>query len=140
MRIARKAVKVRKMVAKPQYKQHVIYDENMVAIQLKKTVVNLNKPRYIGMCILDLSKLVMYRYHYDYIMPKYPGTKLLFTDTDSFCYWIPTKTNLYDDTNHLVPEAEPYTPSSTLRKLNHPLMIMVKEERVVGFFHLLFLL
>ena len=97
MRIARKAVKLRKMVAKPQYKQHVIYDENMVAIQLKKTVVNLNKPRYIGMCILDLSKLVMYRYHYDYIMPKYPGTKLLFTDTDSLCYWIPTKTNLYDD-------------------------------------------
>ena len=97
MRIARKAVKVKKLVAKPQYKQHVIYDENMVAIQLKKTVVNLNKPRYIGMCILDLSKLVMYRYHYDYIMPKYPGTKLLFTDTDSLCYWIPTEKNIYDE-------------------------------------------
>ena len=41
--------------------------------------------------------------------------------------------NIYDDSNHLVPEAEPYTPSSTLRKLNHPLMIMVKEERVVSF-------
>ena len=69
----------------------------MVAIQLKKTVVNLNKPRYIGMCILDLSKLVMYRYHYEFIMPKYPGTKLLFTDTDSFCYWIPSKTDIYAD-------------------------------------------
>ena len=97
MRIARKAVKLRKMVAKPQYKQHVIYDENMVAIQLKKTVVNLNKPRYIGMCILDLSKLVMYRYHYEFIMPKYPGTKLLFTDTDSLCYHIPSKTDIYAD-------------------------------------------
>ena len=38
---------------------------------------------------------------------------------------------LYDDNSRLVPEAEPYTPSSTLRKLNHPLMIMVKEERAV---------
>ena len=85
------------MVARPQYKQHVIYDENMVAIQLKKTVVKLNKPRYIGMCILDLSKLVMYRYHYEFIMPKYPGAKLLFTDTDSFCYMIPTESDLYTD-------------------------------------------
>lgn len=39
---------------------------------------------------------------------------------------------LYDDNHHLVPEAEPYTSSSILRKLNHPLMIMVKEERVVS--------
>ena len=97
VRIARNAVKAKKLIARPQYKQHVIYDENMVAIQLKKTVVNLNKPRYIGMCILDLSKLVMYRYHYEYIMPKYPQAKLLFTDTDSFCYWIPSKTDIYED-------------------------------------------
>ena len=69
----------------------------MIAIQLKKTVVKLNKPRYIGMCILDLSKLVMYRFHYEFIMPKYPGAKLLFTDTDSFCYWIPSKTDVYAD-------------------------------------------
>ena len=39
---------------------------------------------------------------------------------------------IYDDNHHLVPEAEPYTSSSTLRKLNHPLMIMVEEARVVS--------
>ena len=49
------------------------------------------------MCILDLSKLVMYRYHYEFIMPKYPGAKLLFTDTDSLCYHIPSKTDIYAD-------------------------------------------
>ena len=97
VRIARNAVKAKKLIARPQYKQHVIYDENLVAIQLKKTVVNLNKPRYIGMCILDLSKLVMYSYHYDFIMPKYPNTKLLFTDTDSLCYHITSKTDIYAD-------------------------------------------
>ena len=49
------------------------------------------------MSILDISKLIMYEFHYDFIMDKYPGTKLLFTDTDSFCYWIPSETNVYDD-------------------------------------------
>jgi hypothetical protein len=97
VRIARNAAKVKKLVARAQYKQHVIYDENLVAIQLKKTVVNLNKPRYIGMCILELSKLVMYRFHYEFIMPKFPGAKLMFTDTDSFCYWIPSKTDIYEE-------------------------------------------
>merc|ERR1712208_237720 len=36
-------------------------------------------------------------FHYDFIMKKYPGTKLLFTDTDSFCYEIPTETDIYSD-------------------------------------------
>ena len=97
VRIAKDAFKVKKLVARPQYNQHVIYDENMAAIQFNKTLVHLNKPRYIGMTILDISKLIMYQYHYEYLIPKYPDSKLLFTDTDSFCYWIPTETNIYDD-------------------------------------------
>ena len=39
----------------------------------------------------------MYQFHYEYLMQRYPQAKLLFTDTDSFCYWIPTDTNVYDD-------------------------------------------
>ena len=97
VRIAMNECKVKKLVARPQYNEHVIYDENMAAIKFNKTVVHLNKPRYIGMTILDISKLIMYQYHYDYLMPKYPDSKLMFTDTDSFCYWIPTETNIYDD-------------------------------------------
>ena len=97
MRIAKDDNKVKKLVARPQYIQHVIYEEDMAAIQLNKTLVHLNKPRYVGMSILDISKLIMYQYHYEYMMPKYKCSKLLFTDTDSFCYWIPTETNVYDD-------------------------------------------
>ncbi len=59
-----------------------IFDDNLLAIEFSKNIVTLNKPRYIGMCILDLSKVVMYEHHYNYVMPKYPKTKLLFTDTD----------------------------------------------------------
>ena len=97
VRIVKNDRKVKRFVAKPQYNQHVIYEEDMAAIQLKKTLVHLNKPRYVGMSILDISKLLMYQYHYKYLMQKYPEAKLLFTDTDSFCHWIPTETNVYDD-------------------------------------------
>jgi hypothetical protein len=89
--------KSRKLIARPTLKQLKVYDENLVAIQLKKSEVVLNKPRYIGMAILDISKIVMYRFHYDFMMKKYPGAKLMFTDTDSFCYWIPTDSNIYED-------------------------------------------
>ena len=49
------------------------------------------------MCILDISKIVMYKFQYNFILPKYPGTKLMFTDNDSFCYHIPSETNIYED-------------------------------------------
>ena len=69
----------------------------MAAVEMRKTKVELNKPRYVGMTILNLSKIVMYNFHYKFILPKYPGATLLFTDTDSFCYNIPTEQNIYDE-------------------------------------------
>ena len=68
----------------------------MVAFELKRETVELNKPRYIGQAILDISKTIMYKFHYDYIMNHFPESELLFTDTDSFCYFIPTEENLYE--------------------------------------------
>ena len=97
VKIVTEPEKGRKLIASPLFKQRSIYEENLVAIQLQKNKVILNKPRYIGMTILDNSKLIMYQFHYEYLMQKYPEAKLLFTDTDSFCYWIPTETNVYDD-------------------------------------------
>jgi len=97
VKIAMSEERARKLTARPTMKQFKIYGENLAAIQLKRPTVELNKPRYIGMCILDISKIVMYKFHYDFIMPNYPKAKLLFTDTDSFCYNIPTESNLYED-------------------------------------------
>ena len=79
---------------RPSLEQCKIYEENLVAIQLKRNKVILNKPRYIGLSVLEISKLIMYDFHYDFIMKKFPGAKLLFTDTDSFCYWIPTEVDI----------------------------------------------
>ena len=55
---------------------------------MEKTSVTLNKPRYIKYAILALSKTVMYEFHYSYMTKKFKDCKLLFTDTDSFCYSI----------------------------------------------------
>ena len=63
---------------------HKIFDNNLVAIRQSKAALRLNKPAYTGMCILELSKVLMYEFHYDYLKNQYDNkSKLLFTDTDS---------------------------------------------------------
>ena len=89
--------KLRKLVAKPNFKGRKIFSENLVSVHMKKTSLTMNKPVYLGMCILDLSKTIMYDFHYNYIKSKYGDkAKLLFTDTDSFMYEIETE-DFYKD-------------------------------------------
>ena len=57
--------------------------------------MTVNKPRFIGSAILALSKTVMYDFHYKYMMIIFEGCKVLFTDTDSFCYSIPGEEDVY---------------------------------------------
>ena len=88
--------KMLRLAARPTYVSHKIFHENLVAVHYKQTKLLMDKPVYVGMCILDLSKLPMYDFHYNYILPKYPNAKLLFTDTDSLCYHIRTE-DIYAD-------------------------------------------
>ena len=84
--------KAEKLSAKPNFEHVTIFDENLIAIHMKRTKLVFNKPVYCGMAILDLSKTLMYNFHYNYILPKYgKNQKLLFTDTDSLCYEIQTE-------------------------------------------------
>ena len=89
---------LRKLAAKPNFKgPPKIFNENLVSVHMKKTSLTMNKPVYLGMCILDLSKTLMFDFHYNYIKPKYGDkAKLLFTDTDSFLYEIQTE-DFYKD-------------------------------------------
>ena len=81
-----------KLSAKPNFRHCTIFDENLVAIHMKRTKLTFNKPVYCGMAILDISKSLMYDFHYGYILPKYgKNQKLLFTDTDSLCYKLKLK-------------------------------------------------
>ena len=81
-----------KLSAKPNFYNCNIFSEELVAVHMKKTKLVFNKPVYLGMCILDLSKTLMYDFHHNYIKPKYGDkAKLLFTDTDSLMYEIQTE-------------------------------------------------
>ena len=82
---------VSKFISKPNYQHRTIFCDNLAAIYMKETHLIFNKPVYLGMCILDLSKTLMYEFYYNYIKPKYDEkVKLLFTDTDSLMYEIET--------------------------------------------------
>ena len=81
-----------KLVSKPNYHIAKRFSENLLAIEMKKTKVNMNKPIYLGMSILDISKTLMYNFWYDYFKPKYrDNAKLCYTDTDSFIIHIITE-------------------------------------------------
>ena len=86
-----------KLTSKPTYVSSKIFNENLVAVHKIKESLTLNRPAYVGMCILDLSKTLMYDFHYNYIKKQY-GSKaqLLFTDTDSHCHEIETE-DIYAD-------------------------------------------
>ena len=78
-----------KMTSKPTFINSKIFNENLVAVHKIKESLTLNRPAYVGMCILDLSKTLMYDFHYNFVKKKYGNkAKLLFTDTDSLTYEI----------------------------------------------------
>ena len=83
--------------SKPSYTSHKIFANNLVVIRKRNASLKINKPEYIGMCILELSKVLMYKLHYDYIKTKYGNkSKLVFTDTDGLMYEIKTE-DVYED-------------------------------------------
>ena len=86
----------RHYTSKPQFKRFQIHSEELVMVELEQTNVTLNKPIYCGFTVLDLSKLHMYKFHYDVMKPQFPDLKLCFTDTDSLLYSIPSD-DIYRD-------------------------------------------
>ena len=86
-----------KLTSKPTYVSSKIFNENLMAVHKIKESLTLNRPAYVGMCILDLSKTLMYDFHYNYIKKKYGDrAKLLFTDTDNLTYEIEAE-DVYKD-------------------------------------------
>ena len=131
VRLVTSKEKLLKLSSKPTYVSSKIFNENLVAVHKIKETLTMNRPAYIGMCILDLSKTLMYDFHYNYIKQNYGNkAKLLFTDTDSLTYEIET-TDAYLDfwndkdkfDNSDYPENSPY-----FNKTNKKVIGKFKDE------------
>ena len=86
------------LVTEPNYHKTKYFSENLLTIEMKKTKVKMNKPIYLGLSILEISKILMYEFCYDYMKPKYDdNVKLYFMDTDSFIIYIKTEDFYKDD-------------------------------------------
>lgn len=92
----------RNLIASPTFHSRVIFNDDvenpLLAIELKKTKIVFDKPLYIGLAILDISKICVYEFHYDYMLTKFSPEqcKLLYTDTDSLVYEIQCN-NIYEE-------------------------------------------
>ena len=85
------------LASEPNYYTIKYFSENVMAIKMKNTKVKINKPTYLGISTLDISKTLMYEFWYDFIKPKYQNkTKLCYMDTDSLIIQIKTK-DFYED-------------------------------------------
>ena len=120
--------KAQKLIAKPNLKHWVRFDENLIGVYLKRTKMVYNKPVYCGMSILDISKTLIFDFHYRYIIPKYgKKQRLLFTDTDSLCYEITTDDFFADIANDINKKFD----TSNFPK-DHPSEIQGKNKKVPG--------
>ena len=92
-----------KLTSRPNFERVTIFDRNLIAVHMKKTEVYFNKPVYVGQAILDLSKTLMFDFHYNYIKKKYEHkAELMFTDTDSLLYQIHTDDFYRDISNDIL--------------------------------------
>jgi hypothetical protein len=98
IRLVTDAAKCKQYIAKPHCKGFEVFSEDIAAVNLQKVTCEIDKPMYIGFSVLELSKLCMYEFHYDWILKKYPHDQvhLLFTDTDSLVYEIDTD-DIFED-------------------------------------------
>ena len=120
-----------KWICKPNFSRYTIYNKHFAAIHMLKKKVVQNKPRYVGFTVLELSKLHIYEFYYNYIKPKYgDGVKLLMTDTDSLILEIETE-DFYRD---IAPDLHHWFDTSNYPK-DHPSGIEVDvNKKVLGKF------
>ncbi|KYN44967.1 hypothetical protein ALC56_00619 [Trachymyrmex septentrionalis] len=77
------------MIAKPNFHSRSFFAENLIAVELRKLEVKFDKPIYVGMCILDISKVCLYEFHHKYMLPLFRDKcKIMYTDIDSLIYRI----------------------------------------------------
>ena len=120
-----------KLASEPNYHTTKQFSENLLAIEMKKAKVKINKPAYLGMSILDISKMLMHEFWYDYVEPKYKEkAKLCYTDTDSFVINIFTE-DFFEDINN---DVERWFDTSNYDKNDKRPLPTDMNKKVIGMF------
>ena len=102
-----------------------------MANEMEKTKAKMNKPIYLGMSIIDISKTLMYEFWYDYIKPKYQEkVKLCYMDTDSFIIYIKTEV-FYED---IANDIEKWFDTSNYDKDDKRPLPIGRNKKVIGLF------
>ena len=116
---------------KPNFKSGVLFCENLMGCKMGKIKVVMNKLVYLGQAILDLSKIIMYEFHYDHMVPKYgENLTLCYMDTDLLVYHIKTK-DFYTDIADEVPtrfDMSGYYNNRPLPGMNKKVTGLMKDE------------
>ena len=119
------------LVSEHNYHTTKYFSENLMAIEMKKTKVKMNKPIYLGMSILDISKTLLYELWCDYIKPNYKEkAKLCYTDTDSFVIYIKTE-DFYED---IANDVERWFATSNCDENGERSLPIGKNKKVIGLF------
>ncbi|XP_060865284.1 uncharacterized protein LOC132941306 isoform X2 [Metopolophium dirhodum] len=123
--------RLQKLINRSTFKYSTTYTENLNAVTLEKKIIDFCKPIYIGLAVLDISKSLIYDYHYN-VMKSHYGDKieLMYTDTDSLVYFIHTD-NFYEDlknNNNLLERMD----TSNLPE-DHPCYI-AERQKIPGLF------
>ena len=116
-----------KLVSEPDYHTINYISEDLSIIEMNKTKVKMNKPIYLGLSILDISKILMYKFWYDYMKPKYnDNVKLCHMDTNSLIMSIKTNDFYKDVANDVEKRFD-----TSNYKCNRPLLTG-KNKKVIG--------
>ena len=115
-----------KLSVKPSFQGFRIFNEDLVGVNMKIEKLYLNRPIYVGFSILDMSKTLMYDFHYNHIKKIYGlSATLLFTDTDSLAYVIQTN-DIYEDMMHSLDLYD------TSEYPNHSQLFSLKNKKIIG--------
>ena len=131
MKLVTTEEKYLRTVMKPNFKSGVLFGENLMGCEMGKIKVVMNKPVCLGQAILDLSKIIMYEFHYDYMVPKYglEKLKLCDMDRDSLVYDIKTE-DFYED---IANDVEARFDTSGYSKTDFRPLPIGLNKKVIGF-------
>ena len=121
----------KKLVSEPNYHSCKRFNDNFMAIEIRKTQVEMFKPIYVEQALLDISKTLMYEFSYEYIKPKYGNqAKLCYMDTDSFIINIETD-DFFKDVANDAPKW--FNTSGISKNLDRPLTTRI-NKKIIGKF------